>query len=158
MTLSIQQINAFGTIVPRGQSVTIAFDHHFDFAPYEDMAAYVLTLRLDMDGQVHLRQETTSREDLLFKRSRPGELLATEIRAGVDYPLSRWLGVCNGRIFHRTAAPTISFHQQVWAEVGLSLDLSWSPGERHHIVETTAPTNVLDLAWWRERLLALGKR
>jgi hypothetical protein len=128
MDQKYDEINVFGTVCQRGQSVEIAFDRSLQFAPYEDVAAFVLELRLERDGSVSLWQSASSEEGLVFQVMGAGrpKVQPIAIRSGEQIQLTRVLGVRSGKIYHPNDPGCYIFMAgRLYLEGCLSLDFAW---------------------------------
>jgi hypothetical protein len=128
MDQKYDEINVFGTVCQRGQSVEMAFDRRLQFAPYEDVAAFVLEVRLERDGSVSLWQSASSEEGLVFLAMGGGrpKVRPIAIRSGEQIQLTRVLGVRSGKIYHPNYPGCYVFMAgRLYLQGCLSLDFAW---------------------------------
>jgi hypothetical protein len=149
MDQKYDEINVFGTVCQRGQSVEIAFDRSLQFAPYDDVAAFVLEVRLERDGSVSLWQSASSEEGLVFQAIGTGrpKVQPIPIRSGEQIQLTRILGVRSGKIYHPSYPGCYIFMAGTLYLGGcLSLDFAWRSA-----TDVTAEESALRLELLRPR-------
>ena len=118
------EINAFGKLCPRGNSVRVSFDQNMGLIPTEKGASFVLEISLDGTGRAYLRQAGASSEQgLVFSGARA----QVDVQIGKVIDLSQALRLQPGTVRHPQRAGTLSFQHKGYAGKTV-LELNWEAG------------------------------